>query len=166
MADGEPVRDLMPNDPRIRLVETEGKPAIGEKRNFACERAQGEIILHWDDDDFSAPGRLADQIARLDASGLAVTGYHSMRFIDGAHWWLFQGGLNYAVGTSLCYRRTWWQEHRFPARQVGEDNEFVREAAKAEQIVTADAGELMYATIHAGNTSPRQKTGAGWKLIA
>ena len=32
---------------------------IGAKRNLACEQARGEIIAHWDDDDWYAPDRLA-----------------------------------------------------------------------------------------------------------
>jgi O-antigen biosynthesis protein len=137
---------------------------IGPKRNFGCERAAGAFIAHWDDDDHSAPGRLADQLQRLDESGKAVTGYHSMRFTDGERWWRYGGTVNYALGTSLCYRRDWWRARRFRSLQVGEDNQFVSEADALGELVTADAGELMYATVHPGNTSPRKMGSAFVKL--
>lgn len=165
VADGEEVRDLIPADSRIRLIHLESSIEIGGKRNFGCEHAAGTIIAHWDDDDFSSPARLADQTGRLETSGKQVTGYHSMRFTDGAAWWQYSGTVDYSLGTSLCYRRSWWENHRFPALQVGEDNAFVRDAWLAGELATADAGELMYATIHAGNTSPRNFTD-NWKRIS
>ena len=152
------------DDPRVRLIHLAGWPESGAKRNYGCECAAGEIIAHWDDDDYSAPGRLADQIERLLESGKAVTGFHSMRFTDGVRWWKYEGTRNYALGTSLCYRRAWWNAHRFPFVQVGEDNQFVAMAHSAGELVTADAGDLMFATNHSGNTSPR-KLGDNWKLI-
>ena len=158
------VRDLIPDDERIRLIHLEGTIGIGDKRNFGCERAAGEVIAHWDDDDHSGPDRLADQLSRLEESGKSVTGYHSMKFTDGERWWKYSGSPNYALGTSLVYRRAWWQRSRFRAVQIGEDNQFVAEAAAAGELATADAGELMHATIHGGNTS-RRNMGSAWRPI-
>lgn len=46
------VTDMMPPDPQIRYVRLEGKHTLGTKRNLACEEARGEIIVHWDGDDW------------------------------------------------------------------------------------------------------------------
>jgi hypothetical protein len=166
LADGEDVRDLVPSDERIRLVHLAESRSIGEKRNFGCERASGDIICHFDDDDFSGPERVASQVETLLRNpSRSVVGFHSMRFTDGERWWKYIGTRNYALGTSLCYRREWWQVNKFPALMVGEDNAFVANAHARGQLVTEDAGELMYATVHANNTSPRNM-GSNWKLIA
>ncbi len=165
LADGESVRDLVPDDPSIRLLELDGNPTIGDKRNLGGSRAGGSVIAHWDDDDHSAPERLTDQIRRLIDSGQSVTGYCSMRFTDGSRSWLYRGATHYAIGTSLCYRRDWWQSHPFPGLQVGEDGAFAATAHQAGQLTTAEAGELMHATIHPGNTSPRQLTGRQWVAL-
>ena len=162
LADGESVADLVPGDPRIRLIHISESLEIGGKRNFGCEQARGEVIAHWDDDDHSEPERLADQIQRLTESGKPVTGYHTMRFTDGSDWWLYRGAHDYSLGTSLVYRRDWWDEHRFPSVQVAEDGAFVRAAAEADALTAVDAGRLMYATIHDGNTSPRRMIGDNW----
>ncbi len=98
------------------------------------------------------------------ATGLAVTGYRSMRFTDGEKWWLYQGPTS-ALGTSLCYRRDWWQANPFDTIRVGEDGNFVNRALSAKQLSTAAAGDLMFATNHAGNTSPRQIQGNCWKVL-
>lgn len=157
LADGEEgVADLVPDDPRIRLMVTGfDMRVVGVKRNLGCEAARGAIVAHWDDDDYSAPGRLADQVWRLATSGKAVTGYHTMKFTDGAKWWVYRGGANFALATSLCYRRDWWETHRFSAINVGQDEEFGRVAEAKKQLEAAPDLDLMFATIHDGNTSPR-----------
>lgn len=166
LSDGQDVRSLVPDDDRVRLVHIDGSATVGAKRNLGCGLAQGRIIAHWDDDDFSSDDRLADQVGRLIETGRAVTGYNAMRFTDGAQWWQYRGGADYALGTSLCYRRDWWQGNRFPAVQIGEDNVFVAAAALAGQLATVDGTEFMHATIHPGNTSPRRIFGDNWKKCA
>ena len=165
LADGEDVRDLVPDDPRIRLIHISESLEIGSKRNLGCDLARGDVIAHWDDDDHSEPERLADQINRLAASSKPVTGYHSMRFTDGASWWQYRGAPDYSLGTALCYRRGWWSEHRFPAVQIAEDGAFAQAAAESDALTSVDAGRLMYATIHDGNTSPRRMLGDNWTRL-
>lgn len=166
MASGQDVRHLIPaNDERIRLVHLNGKPDIGSARNLGCARALGSVICTWDDDDYSAPDRIRDQLDRLVASGKAVTAYTSMRFTDGRRWWLYSGNGKYAPGSSLLYWRDWWKDHPFPAIPVGEDNAFILAARNRGEIVFADAGDLMWCSIHQGNTSPRQLRGKAWREI-
>ncbi len=124
------------------------------------------MVCFIDDDDYSAPERVADQIQRLRESGKAVTGYRSMRFTNGREWWLYTGTPDYALGTSLCFRRDWWQSHRFTDKQVGEDYDFVVAARREGQIISVDAGEMMWASIHTSNTSPRQLNTKQWSKIA
>lgn len=115
---------------------------IGKLRNLANELASGDIIAHWDSDDVSAPTRLAEQVAHLQASGAEVVGFSDMLFWasergglifdeananrPGKHWpedvhrpageaWLFNNHKpNYGLGTSLCYWRKTWERKPFP----------------------------------------------------
>ena len=41
------------------------KITLGAKLNLACDYARGEIIAHWDDDDWYAPRRLSTQVEAL-----------------------------------------------------------------------------------------------------
>src|SRR5215510_13594705 len=59
------VVDLVPNDSRIRYEYRHEKAALGAKRNALCQEAAGEIIVHWDDDDWMAPWRLSYQVSKL-----------------------------------------------------------------------------------------------------
>lgn len=166
ISDGEDVTDLIPAHESIRHFHLSGNAEIGEKRNLGCDLAAGEVIAHFDDDDVSKPGRLTDQLDRLMRSQKAVTGYSRMRFTDGTRWWQFSGGPDKALGTSLCYQKSWWERNRFRSIQIGEDNIFAFNASCAGQLSTADAGDLMYATIHPGNTSPRTLSGSDWSLLS
>lgn len=168
LADGEDISDLVPDDPRISLVTfpEDGRPStIGEKRNVGCAMVDTDLICNWDDDDFNSPGRIEDQVQRMVATGCQVTGYRVLRFKDGPHWWEYAGVPGWAAGTSLCFRREWWEKHPFPQIHVGEDNEFVRIANDAGVLVTSDGGAFITAAIWMGNTSKKCTTGPTWKKI-
>lgn len=42
-------------DPAIKYFHTKQEMTIGEKRNYLAQAATGEIIVHFDDDDYYAP---------------------------------------------------------------------------------------------------------------
>ena len=135
---------------------------IGKLRNLANWESWGELICHWDDDDYSAPNRIAHQVARLEGTGKAVTGFGSMRFTDGERWWNVTLPAGHVFGSSLCYRRDYWERHPFADLQIGEDRKFYERAMIEGQLDICDAGDLMHGTIHPGNTSPRE-IGDGWR---
>lgn len=153
---GAPSADLS-----IRYKSLRVKQSVGAKRNIACSRARGEIIVHWDDDDFSAPGRMADQVERLLSSGLDLTGYSEMLFTDGAKWRLYSGSKDYILGTSMCYRKSLWARRPFSEAQIGEDLSFQRGVPHT----AVPAGEMMWARTHSGNTSPRTYQGPTWREV-
>jgi len=136
---------------------------IGAKRNLACSRANGDVIVHFDSDDVCAPGRIVDQLSRLTRD-INVTGYSSMKFLDVAtgEWWKYNGHSRYALGTSLMYWRAYWNTHRFPDSNK-EDAEMCHRARN-----TTDAGEMMWARTHADNTSARKGMGkmSEWVKVA
>ena len=115
--------------------------------------AAGSFVAHWDDDDWSRADRLESQLREQPT----VTGFRQMLF------WheptgtgsLYSGSRNYVIGTSLLYRRDWWQAHKFPHRDLGEDNAFVRTAHTAGALRVEEGYGLMVATTHKNGTSPR-----------
>lgn len=151
----------------VSYLRTARRMKIPEKRNMLCQLAAGSVLMHFDSDDWSAPGRMADQVERLESSGRSVTGYHGMLFRDVQTSKEYQfSRQNFALGTSLAYTKEWWKAHPFPEhKKKGEDNVFVTAALKAKQLITADAGDLMFARIHAGNTSKKDVRGAHWKAL-
>ncbi len=141
---------------------------IGALRNYAIEwggwkngvQDKPDLIAHWDDDDWSAPERLAQQVAVIMA-GAAITGYHDLPFYDvvSDKVIMYQSNMTgYAVGTSLLYRREVWERTPFPDKSEGEDASW-QHAVRREQghcvVATTsvvDGRPLMVARIHSGNT--------------
>lgn len=159
------IEGLLPECDRIRWILT-GHAVVGRKRNLGCEAARGEYVAIWDDDDFSAPGRLVDQVNRLERSRRAVTGYRSMKFTDGKNWWLYPGArVGFVLATSMFFRREWWRTHHFQEIQCHQDEAFATQAASAKQLEVAEDLDLMYATCHRGNTSARNMNASMWQKL-
>src|SRR5512142_2180234 len=59
------VGDLVPNDPQIRYIRLDEHRLLGEKRNLCVEAARGDLIMHWDDDDWCASHRISYQVGEL-----------------------------------------------------------------------------------------------------
>lgn len=150
------IGDLMPDDPRIKYLRLPAAQSVGAKRNMACEHATGDIIAHWDDDDWSAPGRLRSQVSALLASGADVCGlseilhYRPLRG-DG---WLYRadGARPPVAGCSIVYRRSVWAESRFPDVMIGEDSAFVGQLPPDRVLALADRS-LMVAVVHGRNVT-------------
>lgn len=155
----EPSFREAPQFSTVRYHRAERRTLI-EKRNVVNDLAKGELIAHFDSDDWSAPERLSAQVGCLVLSGIAVTGFHTLLFYEpssGGVALYGDGDTTYACGTTLLYRREFWASHLFhkpKLTEYGSDNLFVREAADLKQLVSGDAKHLMVARIHPGNTSP------------
>ena len=163
----DPVQDLVPADPRIRYLRQEAQRTVGAKRNLACQAAHGEIILHWDDDDWMAEWRISYQVAHLlreqtDICGLdRLLHYHlgvdqawEYIYLDRSKPWL--------AGGTLCYRKALWQGQPFLDLNVGEDTRFVW-SHQPKRLTTLQDNTFYIALIHHGNTSPKRTTDNRWQ---
>src|SRR5215510_9707139 len=74
--------DLIPDDPLIRYIRLNERLPLGAKRNLACREARGEIIVHWDDDDWMAPWRLSYQINALIEAQAEICGLNRLLFYN------------------------------------------------------------------------------------
>ncbi len=61
----EIVEEFSKDDPRMRLIRHKSNTGAGGARKTILEHARGEFIAFFDDDDVSAPSRLALQQARI-----------------------------------------------------------------------------------------------------
>ena len=165
----EPVGELLPQDPRIRYVRMDGRRRIGGKRNVACAAARGELIVHWDDDDWSAPWRVSYQVRALLDSGADVCGLARVLFFEpaAARGWEYvypASGRPWVHGATLAYRASYWRRNLFPDIHVGEDTRFVWSDA-AGVVQPLDRTGFYVGTIHARNTSPKQTGHDRWRAV-
>jgi glycosyltransferase involved in cell wall biosynthesis len=123
------VDELVPKDDRISYIRLNQKATVGAKRNLACEQARGEIIAHWDDDDWHAPHRLNYQVEYLLKGSSDVCGISTLLFYDmkGGQAWQYAYPANqrfWLSGSSLFYQSVLVQPS-LSAVDVGEDARFV-----------------------------------------
>jgi glycosyltransferase involved in cell wall biosynthesis len=162
----DPIRDLVPDDPCIRYLRLDHKRTIGAKRNLACQEAKGDIIAHWDDDDWMAPHRLSYQVDTLLRERAEICGLRCMLFYDltTGQTWLYEYPANqrlWLVGGSLLYTREFWRCAPFLNIQVGEDTRFLWNR-RVERAVTPPEYSFYVAMIHPNNTSRKVCQGTYW----
>jgi len=127
------IRDLIPPDPRIIYVEMADRVSTGRKRNLCCEAAGGEIICHFDDDDWCDSRRIEKQVELLRESGQPVTGYSNIFYwnILSQEARLYAAQVKgYVCGGTLCYLKSWWKSHSFPDKQKASDNRVIYQNLK------------------------------------
>ena len=172
----DPVADLVPDDPRIRYARPDTALSIGAKRNLGCAMARGELVAHWDDDDWMAPHRLRRQVEVLLGTGAGVCGLVDLLYygpLDGDGW-LYRGGAggtdargaaggrSHVAGCSIVYRRAVWAEQGFPDVNVGEDSAFVGRLAP-DRVRAIDDRSLMVGLLHGGNVAPKPFGARQWQ---
>ncbi len=161
------VADLIGDDPKIRYIGLDEPLVLGAKRNRACELARGELIVHWDDDDWQAPSRLSYQVRSMLASDASLCGTRRTLYFDPAaqrawlHSWP-EGQRDWVGGNSLCYRRSLWEKTPFAPVAVGEDTRFVWERRSGKPLALDDH-RFLAAVIHAGNSSRKVTAGSHWE---
>jgi glycosyltransferase involved in cell wall biosynthesis len=177
--DGEDcVQDAFPADPRIRYVRLPARASIGAKRNIACEISRGELIAHWDDDDWFGPERLTRQVKLIAATGALACGVTCGLHYDleRGRGWAWRPGRNAppggaalpasqqvaVAGSTLLYRRSAWLEHPFADRDSGEDSAFLGSFALGGLETIEDPGWYL-ALLHAGSTSAVNLADPAWE---
>lgn len=164
------IADCIPEHERIRYIRLDKKLTIGAKRNLACQQARGEIIIHWDDDDWYPPWRVGAQVRALQDRGADLCGSSRVFYYDpmNDHAWEYHyrgPGPTWVAGNTLAYRKRVWERDAFLDLQVGEDSRFVWNHAGKSIVDLADPA-LCVGTVHGTNTSRKETTGAYWRGIA
>lgn len=165
------VADLIPKDPRIRYVRLNRRHTIGAKHNIGCEMANGEIIIHWDDDDWMADWRISCQVRSITPEPVnTLSGLSRLHFWDpraGGSWeYVYPpSGRPWVAGGTFCYRRAFWETHRFPEMNEGGDTVFVWGLRDA-RVQAISKTEFYVALVHAQNTSRKRTETPGWHPIS
>lgn len=171
----EPIRHLIPEHHRIRYYYRDAVSTIGMKRNYACELARGEIIMHWDDDDWYAGDWISRQLSALESSGADICGLDDITFFSPLvkKFWRYADKENkrpWLSGATFVYRKSFWQKYPFKDIQIGEDYDYIWNSGA--KIFAHDYSDGFIATLHAHNTTlkpfedPRHKSHAiGWMRV-
>jgi len=64
-------------DPQVRYFHNAARTTVGAKRNWLAQKATGELIAHFDDDDYYAPEYLAKMVSNLgDADLIKLSSFY------------------------------------------------------------------------------------------
>jgi len=152
----ESIQRLLPDHRRISYYYTDPLGSIGLKRNFACEKAKGEIILHWDDDDFYGHKWIQKSCSALEDSDADICGLNEITFfssLTGKFWKYSDQQLErpWLAGATMAYRRTFWEKHPFKDINIGEDYDYIWN--NQAKLYAHDYNNGFIATLHAHNTT-------------
>jgi glycosyltransferase involved in cell wall biosynthesis len=158
------IADLVQGQPNVRYLRVT-RTSIGAKRNLACQHARGDIIAHWDDDDWYSPDRLRYQVAPILAGKADLTGLENAFVLElpGGEFWttepqlhqrLFVGNVH---GGTIVYRKQLWtQGLRYPETNLGEDAWLLDRAMKQGKRLVRLANPGVFIYVRHGRNAWRQ----------
>ncbi len=166
----EELADLVPADSRIRYQRMDRRYTMGAKHNMACAMARGEVVLHWDDDDWMANWRISYQLESLLAHPAnTISGLAQLFFFDPRTeraWEYVYPMVNrpWVAGATFCYRREFWESHRHPDMNEGSDTVFVWGLSDSN-VRPLEKSDFYVAIVHPKNTSPKRTNDPAWHSI-
>jgi glycosyltransferase involved in cell wall biosynthesis len=152
----ESIISLLPNHERVKYFHTQPLGSIGNKRNYACSKACGQVIIHWDDDDFYAQNWISKQVAALEHSKADIVGLNYIIFFSplvNKFWEYIDKGNEppWLSGATMAYRKSFWEKHPFKDIHIGEDYDYIWNSGA--KIYAHDYPQGFIAILHAGNTT-------------
>jgi glycosyltransferase involved in cell wall biosynthesis len=152
------VRDIIPNDSRIRYYYELPKKNHGEKMNRCMELAEGEFCIVFDDDDWYSPNRVSRQIQPfIDNPNVLVTGtsrlYYYLHGTQQAY--RYQNWTTQPWIGAFAIRRSVWEAQSFDNIPAGMDCKMLNRIPQ-ENWKDLNALDLLVATIHPNNASAKK----------
>ncbi len=164
------VDKLIPSNlSNVKYIKLSSHHSIGQKRNIANELASGDVIIHWDDDDWMAKDWIATQVNALLISKGDITGITNAYYFDPKNQlaWLYsypQTERLWVLGGSLCYWKTFWRNNQFKHSSIGEDADFLW--TKNAKIIRPHQNYSGYiGFVHSDNTSPKDTNSHYWNKV-
>lgn len=159
-----PIPASVSNHPWVKYIRLGERLSLGEKHNVGTTQAQGEYIIHWDDDDWFNPHRIGIQIEPLALGQADFTGImqHYILSIPDCFFLCWRRG--YPKGTrivkfsghdgTMAFHRKWFDQGiRYTDLQLAQKIDFIHAAmdAGARILALPNRGTFVYIR-HSNNT--------------
>jgi len=160
----EPQHLFPPFENKISVVRYFRHGSVGMLRNHGVRLAKGEIIVHFDDDDWQAHDRVERQVAPFLRSShldlVCTDDYYIGLFNEAPVRAMKSPGWNYEIcssGGSFAYRREAALRSPFMNMPTGEDYlfaKYLRMKGYASRVQNLHDASLFIAIRHGKNTCP------------
>ncbi len=150
---------------RYQVLKREPKMTLGELRNLAIDKSQGEYFCQWDDDDWYHCERLARQVAA------AIDNYHPGSILT--NWLIFDESNKQAYFSWI----RWWEgsilfkkdvlitkKISYPAIEKGEDTFFIQSIINKSRVYPMISPPIYIYTYHGKNTWDRSQFETNFKM--
>jgi glycosyltransferase involved in cell wall biosynthesis len=136
-------------DPSIRPIEVAPRLTPGALRNIALEAARGRYVALWDDDDWHAPTRLAEQIAVAGTADRRGCVLLRLTLYDETTRSAFLSARRTWEGTLVAERSA---VPPFPDLARGSDTPVITRLMEEQKLVALDRPGLYIYVYHGTNT--------------
>jgi glycosyltransferase involved in cell wall biosynthesis len=149
----DPIKDLLPDDPRIKYFRDLPQKNHGQKMNICCEYASGEYCIVHDDDDVYPTHRISHQIQpMIDSPALMLTGTSTLYFVkeDFHQAWHYTSPPRVNWLASIAFRKKLWENHKFEPSAAGSDYKLQLKLPPSAKLDIKDP-TLVVAAVHPAN---------------
>ena len=149
------------NIPNIVFIaqDIERKNSIGNLRNILKKKASGEILIHFDDDDFYPECRIKHAVDRLNATKLQLAGASDLYMYDVHFKSLYQFrsfGDNHILGGTMAYTKKYAMKHDFDESVThAEEASFTNKFTETAAVLLSK--KTMIASSHSMNTYSKKQ---------
>ena len=138
------------DNPRIKVFRAPANAKLGALRNLTVDKASGSYLATWDDDDWSAPRRVADQMRALENSAMVACVLSRVTVIDSTTDQVFISKRRHWEPTMLVRKDALPRYEHYLS--FGEDRRVVERLRKFNAVAHIERPDLYYYVYHGGNT--------------
>lgn len=154
------VEDVFAGRPRTTYLRSDVRVPLGAKRNALAEAAKGEVLVHFDDDDWQPADRLRKAVEALRSGDVEVVGKSELCFWDldtGALHQTHRIGPKHVTAGSMAYWKRYWEGSRFKPDPHTEERQFLKNfEAKVVQL-EGEPWRTVLCIAHGGNVLPKNR---------
>ena len=142
------------SSPNIRyfVLDSSAKYGLGELRNFALKKADGEYFCQWDDDDYYHHSRLSSQFYHCQKNGKAASILSRWLIYSEPNRAAYISNTRLWEGSILCRMNIFRSKDVYLPQSRGEEVDLITQLLVKNEIAIIDAPEL-YVYCHSGKNT-------------
>ena len=127
----DPIKDLVEDIPQVKYFRYDEKMPLGKKRNLMHEKASGDILVYFDDDDYYPSERVIHAVTMLSESSDALCAGSSIMYFYFKHvekmYQFGPYGPKHATAATFAFKRALLDVTRYDdTRAVAEERQFLK----------------------------------------